>query len=69
MPRGRADIEAVRSPERLTWEAKGTTSSAGLDCDAAYGQLLWRMTDPAPGISYAVGVFPQVWKVILLGSK
>jgi hypothetical protein len=53
---GYTDVEAVRGPERLICEAKGTTSSAGLDCDTAYGQLLRRMTDPAPGIRYAVVV-------------
>ncbi|GGV24008.1 hypothetical protein GCM10010182_52950 [Actinomadura cremea] len=50
------DVEAVRGSERLVCEAKGTTSDAGLDCDTAYGQLLRRMTDPAPGIRYALVV-------------
>ncbi|MFD0901745.1 hypothetical protein [Actinomadura sediminis] len=50
------DIEAVRGPERLICEAKGTTSEAGIDADVAYGQLLRRMTDPAPGIRYALVV-------------
>ena len=49
-----ADIEAVRGSERLVGEAKGRTSSLGTDLDTAYGQLLRRMTDGAPGTRYAV---------------
>lgn len=37
------DILAERSGERLYVEAKGRTSSPGLDVDTAFGQLLRRM--------------------------
>ena len=47
------DIEAVRACERLIGEAKGRTTSPGLDLDTLYGQLLHRMTDQAPGTRYA----------------
>lgn len=59
------DIEAVRGSERLICEAKGSTSDAGLDCDTAYGQLLRRMTDQAPGIRYAVVVPSSALKAAL----
>lgn len=47
------DIEAVRADERLIGEAKGHTSSPGLDLDTLYGQLLRRMTNQNPGTHYA----------------
>lgn len=37
------DIYAERGEERLYAEAKGKTSSPGLDADTQYGQLLRRM--------------------------
>jgi hypothetical protein len=40
-----ADITAVRGDRTLIAEAKGTTASAGLDIDTAFGQLLRRMRD------------------------
>lgn len=47
-PSGWADVVAVRGEERLLAEAKGDTgSSAGLDVDTMFGQLLRRMGDPA----------------------
>jgi hypothetical protein len=39
------DITATRDDQTLVAEAKGTTTSAGLDVDTAYGQLLRRMHD------------------------
>lgn len=39
------DIRAERGDERLYVEAKGRTSSPGLDVDTMFGQLLRRMTD------------------------
>lgn len=39
------DITASRNDSTLVAEAKGTTTSAGLDVDTAYGQLLRRMRD------------------------
>jgi hypothetical protein len=40
----------------LLAEAKGSTSSAGLDVDTAYGQLLRRMTPGADEQRYALVV-------------
>ncbi|WP_143219979.1 hypothetical protein [Actinomadura sp. CNU-125] len=59
------DIEAVRGPERLICEAKGRTSDPGIDCDTAYGQLLRRMTDPAPGVRYGLVVPSSALKAAL----
>jgi len=53
---GFVDIYAERGPEKLYAEAKGRTSSAGLDVDTLYGQLLRRMNDPATDARYAVVV-------------
>ena len=39
------DVLAHRGAERLAAEVKGTTTSAGLDVDTGYGQLLRRMVD------------------------
>jgi hypothetical protein len=39
------DVLAEREGVRLFAEAKGITSSPGLDVDTAYGQLLRRMPD------------------------
>src|SRR5215471_8165669 len=50
------DIYAERGDERLYAEAKGRTTSPGLDVDTLYGQLLRRMKDPEPGARYAVVV-------------
>jgi hypothetical protein len=38
------DVIAKRGAERLIAEAKGHTTSAGLDTDTMFGQLLRRMT-------------------------
>jgi hypothetical protein len=43
------DVYAERGDERLYAEAKGRTTSPGLDVDTLYGQLLRRMKDPEPG--------------------
>lgn len=51
-----ADVYAERGDERLYAEAKGRTTSPGLDVDTLYGQLLRRMRDPQPGSRYAVVV-------------
>ena len=51
-----ADVYAERGDERLYAEAKGRTTSPGLDVDTLYGQLLRRMRDPQPGARYAVVV-------------
>jgi hypothetical protein len=53
---GFADVYAERGPEKLYAEAKGHTTSAGLDVDTLYGQLLRRMQDAATGARYAVVV-------------
>ena len=50
------DVYAERGDERLYAEAKGRTTSPGLDVDTLYGQLLRRMRDPEPGARYAVVV-------------
>ena len=50
------DVYAVRGEERLYAEAKGRTTSPGLDVDTLYGQLLRRMADPQPDARYAVVV-------------
>lgn len=50
------DIYAERGDERLYAEAKGRTTSPGLDVDTLYGQLLRRMRDPEQGARYAVVV-------------
>src|SRR6266481_6131310 len=50
------DVYAERAEERLYAEAKGRTTSPGLDVDTLYGQLLRRMRDPKPGARYAVVV-------------
>jgi len=50
------DVYAERGQERLYAEAKGRTTSPGLDVDTLYGQLLRRMRDPEHGARYAVVV-------------
>jgi len=50
------DIYAERGDERLYAEAKGRTTSPGLDVDTLYGQLLRRMSDPEQSSRYAVVV-------------
>ena len=50
------NVYAERGDERLYAEAKGRTTSPGLDVDTLYGQLLRRMKDPKPGDRYAVVV-------------
>ena len=47
------DVYAERGDERLYAEAKGPTTSPGLDVDTLYGQLLRRMKDPKPGVRYS----------------
>lgn len=59
------DVVAQRGEERLVGEAKGVTTSPGLDVDTMYGQLLRRMTDE-PGTRYAV-IVPE--KVIPAASR
>ena len=50
------DVYAERGDERLYAEAKGRTTSPGLDVDTLYGQLLRRMKDSKPGARYSVVV-------------
>lgn len=50
------DVYGERGHERLYAEAKGRTTSPGLDVDTLYGQLLRRMKDPEPGARYGVVV-------------
>lgn len=51
-----ADVDAVRGGERLIAEAKGWTSSPGLDVDTLYGQLMRRITPSDEGTTYGVVV-------------
>jgi hypothetical protein len=60
-----ADVVAERGEKRLVAEAKGVTTSPGLDIDTLYGQLLRRMTD-FDSTSYAV-VVPE--KLIQAASR
>jgi hypothetical protein len=53
---GFVDVYAERGPEKLYAEAKGRSSSVGLDVDTLYGQLLRRMKDPTAGARYVVVV-------------
>ena len=50
------DIHAERDGQRLFAEAKGKTSSPGLDVDTMYGQLLRRMYGADYNVRYAVVV-------------
>lgn len=50
------DILATRGGETLNVEAKGRTSSVGLDVDTMYGQLLRRMRDESSAAHCAVAV-------------
>jgi hypothetical protein len=50
-----ADVVAERGDDRLIAEAKGVTSSPGLDMDTLYGQPLRRMT-PTQRTRYAIVV-------------
>jgi Holliday junction resolvase len=50
------DIVAERGGQTLYVEAKGQTSSPGLDVDTMYGQLLRRMRHPEAQAKYAVVV-------------
>lgn len=54
------DVVARKSGTTIYAEAKGRTTSPGLDVDTMYGQLLRRMGDePRPSARYAV-VVPDV---------
>jgi len=54
------DVVADRGPERLYAEAKGETTSHGLDVDTLYGQLLRRMAPGADHLTrYGVVVRPS----------
>ena len=59
------DVVAERDGEHLVAEAKGITSSPGLDIDTGYGQLLRRMTDLGR-TSYAI-VVPE--KLVRVASR
>ncbi|GAB4079967.1 hypothetical protein GCU67_00740 [Modestobacter muralis] len=61
------DVVARRDSQSLYAEAKGMTTSPGLDVDTMYGQLLRRMpAEPMPGLRFAV-VVPQ--HVLSLASR
>ena len=54
------DVVANRGSERLYAEAKGDTTSRGLDVDTLYGQLLRRIrVGDADGTRYGVVVRPE----------
>jgi hypothetical protein len=53
---GFIDVVAERDGLTLLAEAKGTTTSAGLDIDTAYGQLLRRINPGRDGECYALVV-------------
>jgi hypothetical protein len=60
------DVIAERDGQTIYAEAKGTTTSAGLDADTMYGQLLRRMPDdPMPGLRFAVVVPEHVLAAVL----
>ena len=50
------DVIAKRGAEHIVAEVKGTTSSAGLDVDTAYGQLLRRMSGRPEDTRFALVV-------------
>jgi hypothetical protein len=50
------DVIARRGDELLLAEVKGTTTSAGLDVDTAYGQLLRRIRERPEAARYALVV-------------
>lgn len=52
------DVAARRGDERLYAEAKGRTSSIGLDVDTLYGQLLRRMPAEEVGVAQFGVVVP-----------
>lgn len=54
------DVVAERDGRRLYAEAKGRTTSPGLDIDTAYGQLLRRMQDDVDGTSFALVAFEGI---------
>ena len=59
------DVVAERGDQRLVGEAKGVTTSAGLDVDTIYGQVLRRMREE-PGTRYAI-IVPE--KLIPAASR
>jgi len=60
------DVVAERGDWTLYAEAKGTTSSPGLDVDTMYGQLLRRMpADERPGVRWAAVVPEHVLPAVL----
>jgi hypothetical protein len=60
------DVVATRDGRELYAEAKGTTTSAGLDVDTMYGQLLRRMSEePVPGRRFAVVVPGKVLPAVV----
>ena len=62
---GWIDVLAERDGIRLIGEAKGITSSPGLDIDTMFGQLLRRMTEDDDTIRYAVIVPEKVVHAVL----
>lgn len=54
------DVAATRAGITLLAEAKGRTSSPGLDVDTLYGQLLRRIPGSAVGVAMLAVVVPDV---------
>lgn len=54
------DVAATRAGITLLAEAKGRTSSPGLDVDTLYGQLLRRIPGSAVGFAMLAVVVPDV---------
>lgn len=61
---GFIDVVAERDGLTLLAEAKGTTASAGLDVDTAYGQLLRRINLGRDGERYALVVPASAGKAV-----
>ena len=59
------DVVAERDGQTLYVEAKGRTSSPGLDVDTLYGQLLRRMRHPEVQARYAVVVPTSAMSAVL----
>lgn len=54
------DVMATRQGVTIYAEAKGRTSSPGLDVDTLYGQLLRRIPADAIGVAHLAVVVPDV---------
>ena len=64
------DVLAERDGRTIRAEAKGTTTSPGLDVDTMFGQLLRRMPEePEHGVRYAVVVPEHVLPAVLRSPR